>query len=109
VGKLVRFRQSDDETLVLTARDVAIFGQSLNYFISSYNRSAASDGSGLAGKSGRKTANICDPSARENEYEHSWEFPARRLSKSIVFHHSSPRFASPSSQNSCGAKNGDSA
>jgi hypothetical protein len=65
VDRLVRFRQSDDETLVLTARDVAIFGRPLNYFISSYDRSAASAGSGLAGKSVRKTANVCDPSTTE--------------------------------------------
>jgi hypothetical protein len=65
VDNLVRFRQSDDETLVLTARDVAIFGRPLNYFISSYDRSAASGGSGLAGKSVRKTANVCDPNTPE--------------------------------------------
>jgi hypothetical protein len=66
VGKLVRFRQSDDKTLVLTPdRDVAIFERPLNYFISHYDCSSASGGSGLTGKSGRKTANVCDASTRE--------------------------------------------
>jgi hypothetical protein len=51
--------------LFLLPRDVAIFGRPLNYFISSYDRSAASGGSGLAGKSVRKTANVCDPSTTE--------------------------------------------
>jgi hypothetical protein len=46
-------------------RDVAIFGRALNYFISYYDRSAVSGGSGLTGKSGRKTANVCDASTRE--------------------------------------------
>jgi hypothetical protein len=46
-------------------RDVASFGRALNYFISYYDRSAVSGGSGLTGKSGRKTANVCDASTRE--------------------------------------------
>ena len=46
-------------------RDVAIFGRAWNYFISYYDRSAAKWGLWLTGKSGRKTANVCDASTRE--------------------------------------------
>jgi hypothetical protein len=46
-------------------RDVAIFGRALNYFIPITITPPRSGGSGLTGKSGRKTANVCDASTRE--------------------------------------------
>jgi hypothetical protein len=76
VGKLVRFRQSDDETLAFTARlRRCYFEQPLNYFISYYDRSAATGGAGLTGKSGRKTANVCDASIREMNINTAVNFP----------------------------------
>jgi hypothetical protein len=76
VGKLVRFRQSDDETLVLTPdRDVNIFGRALNGWISYLTTPPRSGGSGLTGKSGRKTANVCDPSTREMNINSAANFP----------------------------------
>jgi hypothetical protein len=58
-----------------------------------------SGGSGLTGKSGRKTANVCDASTREMNINTAANFMLVAFIKSIVFHHSSPRFAGPSSQN----------
>jgi hypothetical protein len=59
--------QSDDETLVLTARPRrCYFWTSVELFhllLRSLRR--GSGGSGLTGKSGRKTANVCDASTRE--------------------------------------------
>jgi hypothetical protein len=46
--------------------DVAIFGRALNYFpLPITIAPPRSGGSGLTGKSGRKTANVCDASTRE--------------------------------------------
>jgi hypothetical protein len=80
VGKLVRFKQSDDETLVLTPdRDVTIFGRALNYFISYYDHSAAKWRLWFDWKERAQDRECLRSKHKGNEYKHCCEFPARRF------------------------------
>jgi hypothetical protein len=80
VGKLVRFRQSDDETLVLTPdRDVNIFGRALNDFISHFDHSAAKWWLWFDWKERAQDREYLRSKHKGNEYKHCCEFPARRF------------------------------
>jgi hypothetical protein len=80
LGKLVRFRQSDDETLVLTPDlDVTIFGRALNYFISYYDHSAAKWRLWFDWKERAQDRECLRSKHKGNEYKHCCEFSARRF------------------------------
>jgi len=76
----------------------------LNHFISYYDHSAAKWRLWFDWKERAQDRECLRCKHKGNEYKHCCEFHARRFyQKSIAFHHSSPRFAGPSSQNSSGA------